>query len=306
MVKIENVVKQYAKKLALDDVSFEIPGQSIFGLLGPNGAGKTSLIRIITGITGADSGTIYIDGERLGQKHVNIIGYLPEERGLYKKMPIYEQAMYFAQLKGLNRKEAKQAIDHWLKKFDIESWKDKKIDDLSKGMQQKIQFIITVLHKPKLIILDEPFTGFDPVNAELIKNEIIELRNNGATVVLSTHRMESVELMCDTIALINNSKKVLDGSLKDIKQNYKQNLFEAITDVFDADALQGFAVERIEKMSDGHQKTTFSIVGGGNTPNLLLQQLLPKTTVHSFNEILPTINDIFISIVKPTEEEVVK
>lgn len=299
MLKIENVVKQYAEKLALDDVSFEVPSQSIFGLLGPNGAGKTSLIRIITNITGADKGNVYINGERLSAKHIPMIGYLPEERGLYKKMTIYDQAMYFARLKGLSRKEAKDAIDMWLQKLDMDSWRTKKVEDLSKGMQQKVQFVFTVLHKPKLIILDEPFTGFDPVNAEIIKNEIIELRRNGATVILSTHRMESVELLCDNIALINNAKKVLDGSLKEIKQRYKQNLFEAVTDSFDTTRLSGYAVEKQEDVGDGKIKLTLKPLSDDTSPNRLLQQLIGITVVHSFSELLPTINDIFISLVKP-------
>lgn len=300
MLKIENVVKQYAEKLALNGVSFEVPTGSIFGLLGPNGAGKTSLIRIITGITGADSGRVYVNGEPLGPAHIGTIGYLPEERGLYKKMAIQEQAMYFARLKGLSRTEAKQAIDYWFDKFDINSWRTKKVEDLSKGMQQKVQFIITILHNPKLIILDEPFTGFDPVNAELVRKEIIELRSKGATIILSTHRMESVEQMCDNIALINNSQKVLDGRLQEIKQQYKKNLFETITDTFDPNTIAGYTVTSYETQPDGKQKTIFSVEGDSN-PNRLLQQLLPVTSVHSFNELLPSINDIFISLVSKNE-----
>ncbi|MGV3598364.1 MAG: ABC transporter ATP-binding protein [Bacteroidota bacterium] len=300
MLKIENVVKQYAEKLALNGVSFEVPTGSIFGLLGPNGAGKTSLIRIITGITGADSGRVYVNGEPLGPAHIGTIGYLPEERGLYKKMAIQEQAMYFARLKGLSRTEAKQAIDYWFDKFDINSWRTKKVEDLSKGMQQKVQFIITILHNPKLIILDEPFTGFDPVNAELVRKEIIELRSKGATIILSTHRMESVEQMCDNIALINNSQKVLDGRLQEIKQQYKKNLFETITDTFDPNTIAGYTVTSYETQPDGKQKTIFS-VEGDSSPNRLLKQLLPVTSVHSFSELLPSINDIFISLVSKNE-----
>ncbi len=305
MLKIDNVTKQYAEKLALDGVSFDVPDKSIFGLLGPNGAGKTSLIRIITRITGADSGQILLNGELLSSKHVSQIGYLPEERGLYKKMPIGEQALYFAQLKGLSRKAAKEAIDYWFDKFDINSWRTKKVEDLSKGMQQKVQFVITVLHNPKLIILDEPFTGFDPVNAELIRNEIIELRQKGATIILSTHRMESVEQMCDNIALIHNAKKVLDGKLKEIKQSYKLNIYEAITDSFDANRIHDFSVQRTQTIDDGLQKTVFGVTSENAQPNALLQQLLPLTKVHSFSEVLPSINDIFISIVNPKEETAV-
>ncbi len=302
MLKIESVTKQYAEKLALDNVSFEVPERSIFGLLGPNGAGKTSLIRIITRITAADEGRVYINGELLNPKHVEIVGYLPEERGLYKKMPIIDQAMYFAQLKGLSKKEAKTAIDYWFDKFDINSWRTKKVEDLSKGMQQKVQFILTVLHQPKLIILDEPFTGFDPVNAELIRKEIIELRDKGATVILSTHRMESVEQMCDHIALINNSQKVLDGKLKEIKNNYKQNKYEVITDVFESSVISGFTIAETEQLEENKQKTVFEVVGENNNPNTLLQQLLQATKVYAFNEVLPSINDIFIEIVTPAGE----
>src|SRR5690606_17798246 len=221
ILSIENVSKHYAQHVALDNVSVNVPTQSIFGLLGPNGAGKTTLIRIITQIIEADNGKIQVNGQPLATHHVYEIGYLPEERGLYKKMKVGEQLLYLAQLKGLDKKEAMERIKVWFKKFDIGDWWGKNIEDLSKGMQQKIQFIATVLHRPKLIILDEPFSGFDPINANLIKDEILELRENGSTIIFSTHRMESVEALCDHIALINKSQKILDGSKKEIKNRFR-------------------------------------------------------------------------------------
>lgn len=225
ILEVKNIYKQYDKYTALNNVSLSIEPQKIFGLLGPNGAGKTSLIRIINQITGPDSGEIWFNGERLNQNHVNYIGYLPEERGLYKKMSVGEQVMYLAQLKGLKKADAKRKLQAWFKKFEIENWWDKKIEELSKGMQQKVQFIVTVLHEPKLLILDEPFSGFDPINAQLIKNEILELRDKGATIIFSTHNMGSVEELCDNIALINKSEKLLDGSVKDIRDKYKTNTY---------------------------------------------------------------------------------
>jgi ABC-2 type transport system ATP-binding protein len=221
MLSVKNIVKQYASHRALDDVSLEVEKGKIFGLLGPNGAGKTSLIRIITQITAPDSGTVTINGQRLNVDHIAQIGYLPEERGLYKKMEIGEQILYLARLKGLSSQEATKRIRYWFEKLDMQSWWNKKVEDLSKGMQQKVQFVATVLHNPELIILDEPFSGFDPVNADIIKNEILELNRQGATFIFSTHRMESVEELCDNIALIHQSKKILDGTVADIKSTYR-------------------------------------------------------------------------------------
>src|SRR6201996_3509926 len=225
MLSIRNIVKQYAGHRALDDVSLEVANGQIFGLLGPNGAGKTSLIRIINQITAPDSGEIYFNGEKLNQSHIERIGYLPEERGLYKKMEIGEQMIYLARLKGLSRDEAIRRLKIWFDKLGMETWWKKKIEELSKGMQQKAQFVATVLHEPDLIILDEPFSGFDPVNAEVIKNEILELNRKGATIIFSTHRMESVEELCDTIALLNLSHKILEGKVKDIRKTYRDNIF---------------------------------------------------------------------------------
>ncbi|RZL43232.1 MAG: ABC transporter ATP-binding protein [Pedobacter sp.] len=225
MLNVNNIVKKYSNHLALDDVSLKVEQGKIFGLLGPNGAGKTSLIRIITQITAPDSGEVIFNGKKLNSNHINQIGYLPEERGLYKKMEIGEQVLYLSKLKGLSTAEATKRIKFWFEKLDMGSWWNKKVEDLSKGMQQKVQFVATVLHNPELIILDEPFSGFDPVNADLIKNEILELNSKGTTFIFSTHRMESVEELCDNIALIDKSKKILDGSVDDIKASYRNNTY---------------------------------------------------------------------------------
>ena len=221
----KNVTKRYTNHLALDEVSLTIPAQTIFGLLGPNGAGKTTLIRIINQIINSDSGEISIFGERLQPKHIGTIGYLPEERGLYKKLKVGEQLIYLAQLKGLSRKDAVEKSKAWMKKFEITDWWNKKVEDLSKGMAQKVQFISTVMHEPRLIILDEPFSGFDPVNAQLITQEILELKEKGCTIIFSTHRMETVEDLCDHIALIDKSKKILEGSKKQVKETYRTNTY---------------------------------------------------------------------------------
>lgn len=226
ILEVKDVVKQYGDYTALNSVSLTVPKGSIYGLLGPNGAGKTSLIRIINQITMPDSGEIILDGEKLNPSHISHIGYMPEERGLYKTMTVGEQALYLAQLKGLSKKEAKEQLNYWFEKLDIKGWWDKKIQELSKGMAQKIQFVVTVLHRPKLLILDEPFSGFDPVNANLIKDEIMELRDKGTTVIFSTHRMESVEDMCDHIALIHKSNKLIEGQLQDVKKQYRTNTYE--------------------------------------------------------------------------------
>ncbi|MBK7817255.1 MAG: ATP-binding cassette domain-containing protein [Sphingobacteriaceae bacterium] len=225
ILNIKDVSKNYSSNKALNNVSIDIPRQSIFGLLGPNGAGKTSLIRIINQITGPDTGGIIFNGEKLSQKHIEKIGYLPEERGLYKKMAVGEQTLYLARLKGLSKEEAKKRLLYWFEKFEMQGWWKKKIEELSKGMQQKVQFIVTVLHEPELLILDEPFSGFDPINAQLIKNEILELRKKGSTVIFSTHNMGSVEELCDNIALINKAEKILDGSVKEIRKTFRTNTY---------------------------------------------------------------------------------
>ncbi|UII33437.1 ATP-binding cassette domain-containing protein [Fulvivirga ulvae] len=291
----KNITKRYSNHTALDNVSLSIPSQSIFGLLGPNGAGKTTMIRIINQIIDADEGEILIDGEKLNPDHISIIGYLPEERGLYKKMKVGEQLVYLGQLRNLSRKESIMRSKAWTKKLGIYEWWDKKVEDLSKGMAQKIQFISTVLHEPRLIILDEPFSGFDPVNANLIKDEIFELREKGSTIIFSTHRMESVEELCDHIALINNSKLILEGSKKDIKHSYRSNTYI----VEHQGSLNGslpdrFSVLANNPLHDNFYQSTVKMTEE-TSPNELLKSLLTITEVHSFVEKIPSISEIFIS-----------
>jgi len=300
ILEVKNIRKHYANHVALNDVSLIVEPQKIFGLLGPNGAGKTSLIRIINQITGPDSGEVLFNGERLSPKHVDFIGYLPEERGLYKKMSVGEQVMYLAQLKGLKKNDAKAKLTEWFKKFEIENWWDKKIEELSKGMQQKIQFIVTVLHEPQLLILDEPFSGFDPINAQLIKREILELRDKGATIIFSTHNMGSVEELCDNIALINKAEKLLDGTVKDIRKTYKSSTYH----ITFRGNLIGFTnaiwagAEILDKKSEEDVHTVTVKMMRQNKPNDLLQAVLSHAEILSFNEIIPSMNDIFISVVE--------
>ena len=299
----ENITKKYGDFTALDDVSIAIPKQSVFGLLGPNGAGKTSLIRIINQITMPDKGQIILDGRPLQLEDVAHIGYLPEERGLYKSMKVGEQALYLAQLKGMAKQDAKKALKMWFDKFEIGSWWDKKIEELSKGMAQKVQFITTVMHKPKLLIFDEPFSGFDPVNANLIKDEILQLRDEGATIIFSTHRMESVEEMCDNIALINKSHKILDGKLSEIKKSFRSNSFEigieaiANKDTFIQEISTHFKTAESDlKLLD--DTLTFSVqLAGAEKPNELIQYLSQKGTIIHFVEKIPSVNEIFIQAV---------
>lgn len=300
ILEVKNIHKNYANHVALRDVSLVVESQKIFGLLGPNGAGKTSLIRIINQITGPDRGEVLFNGEHLTPKHVDFIGYLPEERGLYKKMSVGEQVMYLAQLKGLKKADAKAKLLQWFKKFEIENWWDKKVEELSKGMQQKVQFIVTVLHEPKLLILDEPFSGFDPINAQLIKNEILELRDKGATIIFSTHNMGSVEELCDNIALINKAEKLLDGSVKDIRKQYKSNTYH----ISFKGNLMGFTnalwagAELLDKKSDDDVHSVTVKLLRQNKPNDLLQAVLSTAEILSFQEIVPSMNDIFISVVE--------
>lgn len=297
LLETKNITKSYAAHKALSNVTISIPQQSIFGLLGPNGAGKTTLIRIINQIIDADEGQILIKGKPLNQDHIKMIGYLPEERGLYKKMKVGEQLVYLGQLRGLSYKEAIARGKQWCEKLDIADWWMKKVEDLSKGMAQKIQFISTIMHEPELIILDEPFTGFDPVNANLIKDEILELRDKGATVIFSTHRMESVEQLCDNIAMLNNSEKILDGTKKSIKDSYKTNTY-LVNHVGELNTLGNkFSIEHSEIIESNMIQSTVKIENGNN-PNELLSELIKSTEVHSFVEKIPTINDIFIAKVK--------
>lgn len=297
ILEAHHVSKSYAQHRALNDVSISIPKQSIFGLLGPNGAGKTTLIRIINQIIMSDEGNVLINGEKLNPSHVKIIGYLPEERGLYKKMKVGEQLMYLAQLKGLSSGEARIRIKKWLEKLELTEWAGKKVEDLSKGMAQKIQFIATVLHEPKLLILDEPFSGFDPVNANLIKDEILELREKGATVIFSTHRMESVEQLCENIAMINKSQKILDGTKKEIKDSYRSDKYNVQYKGKISELSGDFQLLETKNIEDDMFEATIQAKAGLN-PNDLLRELINKTEVHSFIELIPSINDIFISIVE--------
>ncbi|MBS1738534.1 MAG: ATP-binding cassette domain-containing protein [Bacteroidetes bacterium] len=298
VLQLENIKKYYATQKAVDDISFSIPQGSIFGLLGPNGAGKTTLLRMITGILYPDSGSIVFQGKKFDpEMDTAQIGYMPEERGLYKKMKIGEQALYLAMLKGLHRQEAVKRIKEWFVKFEMESWWNKKVDDLSKGMSQKLQFVTTVLHNPSLLILDEPFSGLDPVNANLIKDEIFNLSRTGTTIIFSTHRMEQVEEICDHIVLVNKGQKILDGSVAQIKEDFKEHLFKV-----------GF-----ESASPSFETNSFNIVSSKNNSSLVkikdcyqptdvLKEYLQKgAPILSFNEVLPSLNDIFIRLVEGTK-----
>jgi ABC-2 type transport system ATP-binding protein len=302
VLTVENVCKNYGSFTALNNVSISVPKGSIFGLLGPNGAGKTSLIRIINQITLPDSGTVYLDGEILQPHHIQHIGYLPEERGLYKSMKVGEQALYLAQLKGMSKEEAKKKLKYWFEKFEITHWWDKKIQELSKGMAQKVQFIVTVMHSPKLLIFDEPFSGFDPINANLIKDEILNLRNEGASIIFSTHRMESVEEMCDYIALINKSNKILDGKLKDIKQQFKTNQFEVGLLSENKEMLlnqinEKFMVENSQAISFNDDLRLLISLKNGETSKDLIEFLNNKAQITHFTEVIPSVNDIFLKSV---------
>jgi ABC-2 type transport system ATP-binding protein len=303
VLELNNVVKTYQKHIAVNDVSFNVPQGSIFGLLGPNGAGKTSLIRIITTITRADSGSVMLNGERLNSRHPSEIGYMPEERGLYKKMKVGEHLLYLAQLKGLSKANAKKEINHWLEKFEITDWWSKRIEELSKGMQQKIQFIATVVHQPKLLILDEPFSGLDPINTNLIKDEIAELNRKGTSIIFSTHRMEQVEQICQEIVLINQGRNVLQGDVNSIKQNFKNNLFEISYSGILPESLQAEddANENYSIIKNENNRLTIK-VSHDSASNLLLNYLMKNGVyINGFNEILPSLNEIFIRQVGKVE-----
>lgn len=298
LLETQHVKKYFATQKAVDDISLGVAPGSIFGLLGPNGAGKTTLLRMITGIIYPDSGEIIFDGKKFNPlTDIERIGYMPEERGLYKKMKIGEQALYLAQLKGLSKSNATRLIKEWFSKLEMESWWNKKVEDLSKGMTQKLQFVTTVLHNPKLIILDEPFSGLDPVNSNLIKDEIFNLAKNGATVIFSTHRMEQVEEICDHIILVNKGQKILDGTVKDVKQQFKENLFKIS---FDAMPLN----TNNDAFTIVKQNEDYSLVvkiNEGHTPNDILRYFLQSNaSIYSFNEILPSLNEIFIRLVEDT------
>lgn len=298
LLELHNLKKYYATQKAVDDISFSLEEGSIFGLLGPNGAGKTTLLRMITGIFFPDEGEIVFNGKTFNPLKDNLfIGYMPEERGLYKKMKIGEQALYLAQLKGLSYKDAMEKTKYWFRRMEMETWWNKKIEDLSKGMSQKLQFVITVLHDPKLIILDEPFSGLDPVNANIIKDEIFQLAKNGATVIFSTHRMEQVEEICDHIVLVNQGKKILDGTVNNIKQEFKENLFSIQLNQVPGDVLSN-AFEVIKKHD---QKLVVKINEGSNSNDVLKYFLQVPLVVEGFNEILPSLNEIFIKLVEGTK-----
>ncbi|WP_240743254.1 ABC transporter ATP-binding protein [Ilyomonas limi] len=298
ILSLEHIKKYYATQKAVDDISFSIEQGSIFGLLGPNGAGKTTLLRMITGIFYPDEGTITFDGKRFDPLNdISKIGYMPEERGLYKKMKIGEQALYLAQLKGLSRHDAMQKIKYWFEKLEMQSWWNKKIEDLSKGMSQKLQFVTTVLHEPKLIILDEPFSGLDPLNANLIKDEIFNLAQRGSTIIFSTHRMEQVEEICNHIVLVNLGKKILDGTVKGVKQDFKDNEFSIQL----AEAPLSIASDAFDVVhSDDNHKLTVKIKNGYRSNDVLLYFLQQGITIESFSEILPSLNEIFIRQVEGT------
>lgn len=292
ILEVKQLNKSYGQNVALKDINLEIPTHGIFGLLGPNGAGKTSLIRIINQIIEADSGEIIFKGSPLKQSHISQIGYLPEERGLYKKMKVWDQLIYFARLKGMSSTFAKERVAFWLEKMDIGSWRNKSIDDLSKGMAQKVQFISAVIHEPELLILDEPFSGFDPINAELIKNEILELRQKGITLVLSTHRMESVELLCDRIAMIHKATKVLEGKISEIKQMFRPNAFQVKLELSNGTFPDYWNAQVNDNL------VSFEIKLQDQSTNELISDLMKYGNILGFHEILPTIEQIFIQQVK--------
>lgn len=304
LLSVQSLVKHYATQRAVDEVSFDIPKGTIFGLLGPNGAGKSTLLRMITGIFYPDSGSVYFNGEPFDMsKHIADIGYMPEERGLYKKMKIGEQAIYLAQLRGLSYAEAQRTTKDWFQRLDMASWWNKKVEDLSKGMSQKLQFVTTVVHNPKLLILDEPFSGLDPVNANVLKDEIYRLAQEGTTIIFSTHRMEQVEEICTQIVLINLGKKILDGSVKKIKQDFKENKFRLTLEHPDLPL-----PDEIQLLERERNTLTFHLNEGIPSNRILQHYIDQQTTILGFEEILPTLNDIFIRLVKdtPTAREFVK
>lgn len=297
----QNIIKNYANHRALDDVSIDIPEGAIYGLLGPNGAGKTSLIRIITQITGPDSGKLFFKGVPLIPSDMNRIGYLPEERGLYKKMKVGEQAVYLARLKGINKNDAIKRLKTWFEKFEIEAWWDKKVEELSKGMAQKVQFITTVLHEPEMLIFDEPFSGFDPINVELLEKEILDLRQKGTTIIFSTHNMASVEEICSHIALINKSRKIIEGPINEIREKYANDTYQLsfrYAPDFKPEQFTGEEFEILSQKTEGNrQDIILQRIKPCNT-NTLLSRFLPHIDILSYQKVIPGMNDIFIKLVK--------
>lgn len=306
MLKAENVTKTYnaGKKLALEDFSINVPESSIYGLLGPNGAGKTTFIRIINQITQADSGEVFINGQKLNPEHIRQIGYMPEERGLYKNMTVGDQILYFGELKGMSKNDALQQAKYWFEQLEIDQWWKKKLSELSKGMAQKIQFVVTVLHHPKLLILDEPFSGFDPVNANLIKDQILNLKKNGTTIILSTHRMESVEEMCDYVALINQAKKVLDGKVFDVREQFKKNIFNVTLADVNLERLEQFKKQfDIHHFSTENSLISFDLKNDSDQHSLL-NELMKVGKIRSFDEKIPSMNEVFINAVSGNQAEI--
>ena len=306
MLQAKNVSKTYnaGKKIALQDFSIEVPTGSVYGLLGPNGAGKTSFIRIINQITQADTGEIFINGEKLNPNHIKDIGYMPEERGLYKNMTVGDQLLYFGELKGMSKNHALEQAKYWFDQLEIDHWWKKKLSELSKGMAQKIQFVVTVLHQPKLLILDEPFSGFDPVNANLVKDQILKLKEQGTTIILSTHRMESVEEMCDSVALINNSKKILDGKIFEVREKFKQNLYNIVLSEVNSeqhDALKN--KYNFRDVTDKHGLISFDL-SYNEDQNLLLNDLMKVGKIRSFDEKIPSMNEVFITAVSSPQSSI--
>ena len=305
LLTVNNVSKKFAHHTALEDVSISVPAGSIYGLLGPNGAGKTTLIRIINQITGPDTGNILLNGKEMDREMIHKLGYLPEERGLYKKMKVGEQALYLARLKGLSRHEANKRLKTWFDKFDIGHWWNKKVEELSKGMQQKVQFIVTVVHNPELLIFDEPFSGFDPINVNLIKDEILGMKANGATIIFSTHNMASVEELCDHIGLIDRSRKILEGDVTSIKNEYRSHTFELTYKPVEK-GITGFlgnGFEVLAEESSGPVSKAQVRLKPGHQRNMLIQEMIDQTELYSFREIFPAINDIFIRTVKANEQK---
>ena len=306
MLQAKNVSKTYnaGKKIALQDFSIEVPTGSVYGLLGPNGAGKTSFIRIINQITQADTGEIFINGEKLNPNHIKDIGYMPEERGLYKNMTVGDQLLYFGELKGMSKNHALEQAKYWFDQLEIDHWWKKKLSELSKGMAQKIQFVVTVLHQPKLLILDEPFSGFDPVNANLVKDQILKLKEQGTTIILSTHRMESVEEMCDSVALINNSKKILDGKIFEVREKFKQNLYNIVLSEVNFEQLDALKNKyNFRDVTDKHGLISFDL-SYNEDQNLLLNDLMKVGKIRSFDEKIPSMNEVFITAVSSPQSSI--
>ena len=306
MLQANHVTKTYSagKKIALQDFSIHVPKASVYGLLGPNGAGKTTFIRIINQITQADSGEVFINGEKLNPHHIKDIGYMPEERGLYKNMTVGDQILYFGALKGMKKQDALSQAKYWFDRLEIDQWWNKKLSELSKGMAQKIQFVVTVLHQPKLLILDEPFSGFDPVNANLVKDQILQLKEQGTTIILSTHRMESVEELCESVALINKSRKILDGKVFEVREKFKQNLFNVVLSDVNSENLEKLKNQyQLVNIHDQHGLISFDL-NYNEDQNLLLNDLMKAGKIRSFDEKIPSMNEVFITAVSSPQSAI--